>query len=437
MPGRTGASGWGGAEALQARHVGWVPAEGLAVQCLDPRIRSVQLGVVRWGEHNHLAFDGAHPGFRGRSQLVVLARLLGAQPRRHCLAVVVRRQHGGVEVVGHGQHADQRRAGVLRVGPQPAGELGIGAATLQRAVAADELHFVEEQEPTAAPGGHEEPGQETEPLPGQLPAGYGAQRRSARAHLLGLSTQLGHAQRIAGPEPDDGIGEVTIGRRDLGQQAQRQREALVDRSAPPTGPAQQLGVGRAARVEPGGRLRHRLAGSGGQHGGRDGGAEHLHRVVQRRLLADHYPADGKLLGTGQVDEMLEDVTLAGAESTPDQQVAGRRGGGAGMVEQLEEAVLYLGLPAPQGGDRIPARHAGAQRLDGTPGGQPVSRRDRGHRTASSRVSSRTSAANGLGRRRSRTSSTIRSCNARYAGSPRTSSVSSSGTTVTAAKTPRS
>src|SRR5664280_1703476 len=169
----------------------------------------------------------------------------------------------------------------------------------------------------------------------------------------------------------------------------------------------------------------------------DGGTEHLHRVVQRRLLADHYPADGKLLRTGQVGEMLEDVTLAGAESTPDQQVAGRRGGCASMVEQLEEAVLHLGLPAPQGGDRIPARHAGAQRLDGTPGGQPVSRRDRGHRTASSRVSSRTSAANGLGRRRSRTSSTIRSCNARYAGSPRTSSVSSSGTTVTAAKTPRS
>ncbi len=100
------------------------------------------------------------------------------------------------------------------------------------------------------------------------------------------------------------------------------------------------------------------------------------------------------------------MALARPETTAQQQAAVLCSYPGSAVEQAEERVLDVALSAAQRGHRVATGYAGAQRLHCSPCLQPSA-----HVTTSSRVSSRTSAAKGLARRRSRTSSTTRSCSA--------------------------
>src|SRR6185312_7810922 len=111
----------------------------------------------------------------------------------------------------------------------------------------------------------------------------------------------------------------------------------------------------------------------------------------------------------------------------------------GLLDQRQEPVLDLRLPAAEQPDRVPGRHAGPQGLQGPPlpDHQVEAIGRDAHRTASSRTLSRTIAAYGFGRLRSRTSSATLNCRALYAGSPRVSSVTSSGGISTASRTPSS
>ena len=228
----------------------------------------------------------------------------------------------------------------------------------------------------------------------------------------GLPAQLGNRQPVAGPEPDDHVGELVAGGLGTGQQSGGEREPLIDWAA--AGPAQQLGERRAARVERGRGLRDRADGPVRADRRFDGGTQHLCRVMQRGLLADYHPTDHESAVKREMGQMFEQVALPRAEPAAEQQPAMRsRAHRANAVEQLAETVLDLALAAAEGGDAVPARHPRTQCFDGPARGQSAWRqRGLRHDAASSRVSSRTSAAYGFARRRSRTSSTTRSCNAR-------------------------
>ncbi len=199
-------------------------------------------------------------------------------------------------------------------------------------------------------------------------------------------------------------------------QEERRVEPLVQLTARPAQPPQQFGVLRAVRIQGGRGLRHDVAATVGCDRGRNGGAEHLGGVVQRRLLADHHRAGHVASRRREVAEVGEEVALALAEPAAEQ----HRGapvptadGRPGSLEQLGEPVLDVTLPRAEGGDRVGVRHTAAEGLDRPAPGQPVAVPHvlATHGTASRRTSSRTIDAYGLGRRRSRTSSATRSCSA--------------------------
>lgn len=75
---------------------------------------------------------------------------------------------------------------------------------MQQRVAADQLDLVEEQQPAGEAGGAEEPGEETQPLAGQVARRHRAERvEPAGADRLERPAQLGDPDRVTGPEPQD------------------------------------------------------------------------------------------------------------------------------------------------------------------------------------------------------------------------------------------
>src|ERR1017187_10229738 len=102
------------------------------------------------------------------------------------------------------------------------------------------------------------------------------------------------------------------------------------------------------------------------------------------------------------------MALARADPAAKQQAG--RGTGCDSLAERGEAILNGGLAAAGRGNRVPAGHAGPQRLNGTAprhGRVWADGRSR-HATPSGSVPIRTRAEYGLTRRRSRTSSTTRS-----------------------------
>src|SRR5450755_3435029 len=112
--------------------------------------------------------------------------------------------------------------------------------------------------------------------------------------------------------------------------------------------------------------------------------------------------------------MSEQMALPGAEAAAKQQAARLSRVPAGLAHPLKqrgELILSGRLAGAKHGDGVPAGHAGPQRLHGPAAGNKLIGHRDGHDTASSRTSSRTSAAYGFARRRSLTSSATLSCSA--------------------------
>src|SRR5690348_671718 len=223
--------------------------------------------------------------------------------------------------------------------------------------------------------------------------------------------QLRGRQRVAGPEADERIGVLRVSVAQPSEQQKRGYEPRVQVAPRRAGPAQQLRVRRRVEVELRGRLGNCRAVPAGDDRAVSRGAEDLDRIVQRRLLADHDAADGEPGVQGKLPKVLQEVALAGAEPAAEKHAPG--GTIAGPLDQRQEPVLDLRLPAAEQPDRVPGRHAGPQCLEGPPlpGHQVETISRDAHRTASSRTPSRTIAAYGFGRRRSLTSSATLNCRA--------------------------
>jgi len=147
------------------------------------------------------------------------------------------------------------------------------------------------------------------------------------------------------------------------EQQQCGREALVELAVGRVHPAGQLDPGSAVSIQ-GGRCfgqRGALLVPVGQQRALCRGTEQLDRVVQRRLLADHDPADHEVGLQGEVGEVLEQVTLARTEPASHEQATRTWRPGRpvpDLVEERAEPVLDVGLGGPKGRHRRTARHPG-------------------------------------------------------------------------------
>ena len=266
-----------------------------------------------------------------------------------------------------------------------------------------------------SPAATKQPGQEPEPLSGELPGGDRGQSGSTHPRPLRVPADLGDGEPVAGPEPHDRIGERVLGGLHLREQAERHGKPLVDR-------------GRRRRWPSAGARRTRGFPGRGRRPPRP--PPRPHRSGE---TADSTAARSTFAGSCRGVSLLTTIRLttkprsrarwARCSSTwllpapkppPSSRPRAVVAHASDPVEQRVEPVLDLGLAGAERGHGVAARDARAQRLDGAAGRQPRIPRllgGRRHETASSRVSSRTSAANGLARRRSRISSITRRCRA--------------------------
>ena len=107
----------------------------------------------------------------------------------------------------------------------------------------------------------------------------------------------------------------------------------------------------------------------GQGGAAHRRLEHPGGVGERRLLADHHPADHEVMRARDLAEIGQHVRLAGAEAAGDTQAARRGALRPDRAQQLVERVLDAGLGGAHQAHRGAVRHAGAQGLDGGAGFQ--------------------------------------------------------------------
>ena len=120
------------------------------------------------------------------------------------------------------------------------------------------------------------------------------------------------------------------------------------------------GAARSAASAPA----ERVVVAAGQDGAAHRRLEHPRRIGERRLLADHHPADHEILGARDLAEIGQHVRLAGAEAAGDAE-AGRRRAVAPRprCSSCVERLLDAGLAGAHQAHRGAVRHAGAQRLD--------------------------------------------------------------------------
>jgi hypothetical protein len=198
------------------------------VQFLQARVGAIQLSCVGRREQQHLPVDDLHAHLGSGGDLIGLVGLACSQLGRHHRTIVLAGDHRRLEVVGHGQHGDQRYTGVGLITPHPASQLGVGPTPLQHRIAADQLDFVEQHHPPGVTGRGEQAGGEAQPLPSELTRGHGREGEARLARLSQATAQIGDANRVPRPEPDDRLGQLPVAGAEPAEQQQRRGEPLAE-----------------------------------------------------------------------------------------------------------------------------------------------------------------------------------------------------------------
>ena len=392
-----------------ARQPRRIPAIGLAVDLPQLVDRVVHVVFRRRVQRHARLLQQAHAplGQRGDAGVSALR-----QARPHVAAVLlaaVGADDGGGEVVGHGADRDQARVRFDGLS-HPARQLGVRPAALQDGVRPDQLQFVQEHDPALVAGALDQLDGKPQALRRQL---GGPGRPEGTRLLLPYRRQpaldFRDLQPVSRPERFDPAVQLDVVQPLVDEQARGEHPAEQAAGGGGLGPLQEVRGGPGTPVrhqteffyQPSPAIRHPSV--------LDRGPEHLPQVVERRLLADGDPAAHETTRERPALEMRQQVRLARAEVSGDQHpqgVARRPAGLRGPGEQRGERLFRPRLVAAQHRHRIPVGHAVPQSLDGAPLGQPLLP---GHRHVSRRPphDSRTSAATGLTRFLSRTSSITR------------------------------
>ena len=243
----------------------------------------------------------------GGSSQRILVTALQAQPIDQLPFILPRLDHRGDEIVGDCVDRGDSGKAVPGHQPEPDTQPSIRGGTLQRRIAADKLHLVQQQAPTGETGSLQQQGYEADALFHQGgSAGQAQVEQAPRAHRRQALADRRGAHASAGQKPfkpPDQIGWRRGAAQQMKDRLEHPGQVLIGRADGNFKPVEP--VGHVPQHQQGGA--DRIVVAARQHGAPHRSLKQAAGIGQRRFLADHHAGDSEVMGLRNFTEIAQEV----------------------------------------------------------------------------------------------------------------------------------